>query len=306
MTVLAIDIGGGGSRWCTADGRRGRGPALSVGAHGIDVGVILAEIARGVRDSTGRAPRRVVLGMSGVLGLVDGAGSVHDALRRHWPDASTVVCSDAVTALVGALGLHGGVVVAAGTGVIALGSDLHHVWRRADGWGHLLGDQGGGAWIGVHGLQAALRAHDGRAGGSPALRSAAMRRYGELEGLPRQIYTRDDRARLLAAFVPDVVEAAEEDPVAREILRAAGTHLAEAAIAVSGTDIPRRCALTGGIAHLGGEVVDAFAVRIREAEMVLVPPGGEPLDGALRIGVALTQNREAVSEWPPLVTKEER
>lgn len=33
--------------------------------------------------------------------------------------------------------------------------------RRADGWGHLLGDCGSGAWIGRAGLEAAPRAYDG-------------------------------------------------------------------------------------------------------------------------------------------------
>ena len=55
--------------------------------------------------------------------------------------------------------------VAAGTGLIAIGTDLTR-WRRADGWGHLLGDCGSGAWIGRAGLEAALRAYDGRPGGS--------------------------------------------------------------------------------------------------------------------------------------------
>jgi N-acetylglucosamine kinase-like BadF-type ATPase len=73
-----------------------------------------------------------------------------------------------VTAYAGALGQSPGGVVAAGTGLIALGTDLD-TRRRADGWGHLLGDCGGGAWIGRAGLEAALRAHDGRAGGSRPL-----------------------------------------------------------------------------------------------------------------------------------------
>ncbi|KOG91913.1 ATPase, partial [Streptomyces varsoviensis] len=69
-------------------------------------------------------------------------------------------------AYAGALGQRPGAVVAGGTGMIAIGSDLSREggWRRADGWGHLLGDLGGGAWIGQAGLTAALRAHDGRTG----------------------------------------------------------------------------------------------------------------------------------------------
>lgn len=78
------------------------------------------------------------------------------------------LAADAVTAYAGAVGQLPGAVVAGGTGMIALGTDLTS-WRRADGWGHLLGDSGGGAWIGRAGLDAAMRAHDGRRGGSAPL-----------------------------------------------------------------------------------------------------------------------------------------
>jgi N-acetylglucosamine kinase-like BadF-type ATPase len=73
-------------------------------------------------------------------------------------------------------------VIVAGTGAIALAaSDAG--WARADGWGPMLGDDGGGYWIGRRALALALREHDGRAaprgdaawrGGGPAARGAAV------------------------------------------------------------------------------------------------------------------------------------
>src|SRR5581483_2138299 len=53
-----------------------------------------------------------------------------------------------------------------------------------DGWGHLLGDAGSGFWIGRRGLDAALRAHDGRRGGSPVLARLVERDIGPLDRLP--------------------------------------------------------------------------------------------------------------------------
>src|SRR5699024_6865381 len=113
----------------------------------------------------------------GLLGLVRDPTAVHAALRSIAPCATTVVCSDAVTALASVHGLVGGGVVAAGTGVIGFGGDFRGIWRRVDGWGHVLGDEGGGAWIGTQGLRAALRAHDGRRAGSEALRALAEKQF---------------------------------------------------------------------------------------------------------------------------------
>jgi N-acetylglucosamine kinase-like BadF-type ATPase len=72
-----------------------------------------------------------------------------------------VVSNDAVTAHLGALAGEPGAVIVAGTGAIALAAGPHD-WARADGWGSLLGDDGGGFWIGRRALATALREYDGR------------------------------------------------------------------------------------------------------------------------------------------------
>ena len=56
--------------------------------------------------------------------------------------------NDAVTSYVGAIGFEPGAVVAAGTGVIALAGDRDGNFARSDGWGYILGDDGGGYYIG--------------------------------------------------------------------------------------------------------------------------------------------------------------
>ena len=54
------------------------------------------------------------------------------ALAREFGVRAVALAADAVTAYVGALGSRPGAVVAAGTGLIAVGTDLKR-WRRADG-----------------------------------------------------------------------------------------------------------------------------------------------------------------------------
>ena len=76
--------------------------------------------------------------MRGLLFLADREEvlrEVHSVVRGR----RTVVASDAVTNLVGAVGgLRQGAVVAAGTGAVAFGSDFGEHWNRVDGWGHVL------------------------------------------------------------------------------------------------------------------------------------------------------------------------
>ena len=54
--------------------------------------------------------------------------------------------------------------------------------HRADGWGHLLGDDGSGFAVGRAGLASAMRAVDGRGGSRPLL-ERALARFGSVEGM---------------------------------------------------------------------------------------------------------------------------
>jgi N-acetylglucosamine kinase-like BadF-type ATPase len=196
--------------------------------------------------------------------------------------------ADAVAAYVGALGPVPGAVVAGGTGLIAIGTDLTG-WRRADGWGHLLGDCGSGAWIGRAGLEAALRAHDGRPGGSAGLLARAEESFGAMSGLPGRLYPRPDRPAVLASFAPQVAACAPDDPVAADILRAAARHMAESAAAVCPAEGTPRVALTGGLFRIGAPLLvpleEELAKRLPHA--CQVASAGDPLHGAVRIATDL-------------------
>ncbi|CAM5708947.1 hypothetical protein SVIOM342S_10028 [Streptomyces violaceorubidus] len=227
VVVGAVDAGGGGGAGGSggghgALGRRVSGEPVRTGARGIDPGHLMEQLlpmARALAAETGVTRLgTVVLGAAGLATLGDALrAELPGALARELGVRTVALAADAVTAYVGALGPRAGTVVAAGTGLIAVGTDLSR-WRRADGWGHLLGDCGGGAWIGRAGLEAALRAHDGREGGSAPLLARAEERFGPAAGLPGQVYPRSDRPAALASFAPEVAAcAAAGDPVAAEI-----------------------------------------------------------------------------------------
>src|SRR5271165_3144538 len=194
----------------------------------------------------------------------DAARALGDALLVSLRAQRVAVTSDAVIAHAGALDGQPGVVLIAGTGVVAVAIGADGALRTADGWGPWLGDEGGGAWIGATGLRAALRAHDGR-GPSTTLLDAARARFGAPKTWPAQLTD----AAALASFAPDVL-AAEDDAVASAIVSAAAESLAATA----------RAAGDGPIAMVGG----LAGVKALRERIDLVPPVGDALDGTLRLG----------------------
>ncbi|MFI6846462.1 ATPase [Kitasatospora sp. NBC_00085] len=301
--VAGIDVGGTGIRLALApgtwpedlSGARTTAVAVAarVGASGHDADALLAALlpaldALAAGLPTGARIGAVAVGATGMALLGrDLAAKLPGPLARATGAARLVLAGDAVAAYAGALGTRAGVVVAAGTGLVAVGYHPVAGWRRADGWGQLLGDCGSGGWIGRAGLEAALRAYDGRAGGSPALLAAAEQRYGPVTGLPAALQPRPDRAALLAAFAPDVAAAADTGcPVADGIVRRAAGEIATSATAAAtaaGLTAPT-LALTGGLfrlTRLREATRTALTTRLPSAR--LHRPDGPPLLGALRL-----------------------
>ncbi|MFJ1587964.1 N-acetylglucosamine kinase [Streptomyces sp. NPDC088197] len=315
--VLGIDSGGSGVRVAVAraDGTEVSAPAVSArpavtGERGIDAASLLDQVVplvNGLLDKAGAGTLAAAcVGAAGMATLgTDLRAVLPDALAAAFGVESLALAGDAVTAYAGALGLRPGVVVAAGTGMIALGTAADgRGWLRADGWGHLLGDAGGGSWIGRAGLDAAMRAHDGRAGGSTALLARAEDRFGPLDGMPARLYPRPDRPAVLASFAPDVAACATGgDPVASGILRAAATHILESAAAVRPDAAAVDVALTGGLFKMGEPLLGPL--RERAGRMLpdarLVPAAGDPLDGALLIAGALHRDALPLPADPALL-----
>ncbi|MFJ2213728.1 N-acetylglucosamine kinase [Streptomyces sp. NPDC101062] len=305
--VLGVDSGGSGVRFALGTAEPGgavtavssthSSEPVRTGPAGIDPEEFLALLlpaARTLLAGAGAAAgteglSAVAVGAAGMATLGDGLrAALPAALERSLGVRRLALAADAVTAYAGALGQRPGAVVAAGTGMIALGMTPAG-WHRADGWGHLLGDCGSGAWIGRAGLESALRAHDGRRGGSAALLSGMETFFGPAGDLPGLLYPRSDRPAVLASFAPEVARHAADDPVARSILAQAAEHIADAAVAVCPPSGECEVALTGGLFKLGepllGPVRAELSARLPHA--AAVSAATDPLGGALLIAAAL-------------------
>ncbi len=313
--VLGIDVGGTGSRAALAPLHPGAadaaGPRLLDGARVAvaSAGSTAPDVAAAlIRAARLEWPDAAIAGVGvGATGLASLVGAPDEAVAKLAEAAGGTVpvalAIDAVTAHLGALGGRGGAVVAVGTGAIAVGTDLRSEFVRVGGWGHLYDDAGSGAWIGIEGLRAAIRTHDGVTTDAAALLAAAVARFGPAPSWPGQLLTRADRAGLLAGFAAEVAGlAASGDPVASGIMRRAGAEVAATLAAALRPGIPRLASSTGGVFRAGGDFTAAFE---REFDRLapgaeLAAPAGTPLDGAVRLA-RLAAAGQAPPTHPPFV-----
>lgn len=266
-------------------------PGARIGSGGVDVGSLAADAARLLSEGGVGDVAAACWSQRGLVYLSDPADVVR-VVSTALEAARTAVVSDAMASLVGALGgVRPGAVVAAGTGAVAFGSDFgssdRSVWRLVDGWGHVLGDRGSAAWVGLEGLRAGLRFHDGLPGGSERLLVEGESAFGVTSHWPRRVMTGADAPALLASFAPRVAEAATGgDAVAARICGTAGESLAESLLsAARGIESPTLVA-TGGL--LAAEPVRASLVAaVTATGASLTPALGGALDGAMRLATLL-------------------
>ncbi|AZG44639.1 N-acetylglucosamine kinase [Gordonia insulae] len=227
------------------------------------------ELAAGVSGLTPEATRPEEL-----LAAVSGLG-----IR------SVALAHDSVSAYLAANRFDLGAVTAVGTGVVTLGVGPAGT-ARVDGWGHLVGDAGSGYWIGREGLDAALRAFDGR-GPATVLERSATDEFGDLPELYMVLQGDPDRVARTARFARTVDEAARSgDVVAIDINHRAAAELAgsvRAALARSGfgADVPARVSWMGKVLGRNERIRERFVDLMRSAgpDVTVAEPHGEPLDG---------------------------
>jgi N-acetylglucosamine kinase-like BadF-type ATPase len=239
MHVLGIDAGGTKTVCMLADERgrvvaEARGGGANLQASGeLEVEKVLHRVmdyAIGERDIR---PAAICLGIAGV-DREDDAEAVRGIMRRIGFKTRTLVVNDALIALVAGAGDRPGVVVVAGTGSIAYGRDVTGRAARSGGWGYLLGDEGGGFWIGRAALGAVVRQFDGR-GPSTLLTDLVLgqMRLTNPTELIHAVYMGGVYRYAIASIAPLVERAANAgDAVAAEIADRAASELAAAASSV--------------------------------------------------------------------------
>jgi N-acetylglucosamine kinase-like BadF-type ATPase len=299
MHVLGIDAGGTKTVCLLADeqGRilsESRDGGANLHASGErNVEQVLQRVMARAIGGHRITPAAICLGIAGV-DRGDEATTVRAIMRRIGHRSRTVVVNDALIALVAGVGDAPGIVIIAGTGSIAYGRNARDEAARAGGWGHIIGDEGSGYWIGREALAAVMREVDGR-GPATRLTADVLAYFGvaDTSHLPRIVYDREVPRMSVAAIGPIVQRASEQgDAVATRILERAAEELVLAARSVAARLEMRGDAfpfiLAGGVfpvvPWLGYEVARRLVEVAPRSQVRLLEQ--EPAHGAVLLALA--------------------
>ena len=241
MHYIGVDSGGTKTAFTLFDDDLARVDTLRLGTtHFQQVGYDGMErlLAEGIDELVRRndvVEFGVGFGIAGFGEEASVADRIRESVARVAGERPYTLMNDGEAALAASLALGDGIVLESGTGSIAFGICDGRV-ERCGGWGHQIGDEGSGWWIGKQLLAAFSRESDGRAPRG-ALHDVVMEGLGLAEEFDVIGYVRDDLAddrTKTAALSRLAARAAESgDPEAVAIFEAAAGELAELAVVLS-------------------------------------------------------------------------
>lgn len=207
-----------------------------------------------------------------------------EAFLARQPGFGRVVLeSDGFTSLLGAHGGQPGVVVAVGTGSVALAWWPDGRRQQTGGWGFPSSDEGSGAWLGLQAVNRLQHELDGRAVQSPM--GQHLLRAVEAQAGSFETWLAQANQTRYAALAPIVLTHAD-DPPSRDILQQAGRHLALMLRALD-PECQLPSALCGGLAEplrpwlpapeqerFGRPLADSSQGALRLALQSIRSPGG--------------------------------
>jgi N-acetylmuramic acid 6-phosphate etherase len=182
-----------------------------------------------------------------------------------WPTAKIIIGNDRDSGLAAALGSGEGIVVNAGSGSSVTGRRGDRI-ERAGGWGHILGDAGGGYFLSIQALRLILREYDLRRGEvqftAKILHALSL---NNLDELVRWAQTADKME--IALLTPVVFEAAASgDARVMEIIESGAQVLSEYTEAVGSRLhlLAPKVVLMGGLFHRDSIYTHAFRRRLKK------------------------------------------
>lgn len=208
---------------------------------------------------------------------------------------SLLVENDCLSALLGATQNHAGVLSIAGTGSIVFAHNGNNRIVRSGGWGHRLGDEGSGYWIGKQAIAAVLKMEDGR-GEETLLSKLILEKFNfnKIEDLYNWTYSDSysvDEVGALAAVVDEAFQLGDE--VSKRILDAAvdelflliDTAIERAGIQEDEFDV----IFQGGVFHHNHYIKNQVCQRIQQSKtkVKIRTSTEEPIRNIIKRGLVL-------------------
>lgn len=191
--------------------------------------------------------------------------SLKQSCLEIWPNAKIVTGSDRDSGLAAALDHGDGIVVNAGSGSSVTGRRGDRI-ERAGGWGHILGDAGGGYFLSIQALRLILREYDLHHGEmqftAKILRALSLNNFDELV---RWVQTADKME--IAMLAPVVFEAATGgDARMMEIVEEGVRVLCEytEAVALRLHLLAPKVALIGGLFYRDSIYMHAYRRKLKK------------------------------------------
>ncbi|MEY2529726.1 MAG: N-acetylmuramic acid 6-phosphate etherase, partial [Verrucomicrobiota bacterium] len=157
--ILGVEGGGTKTSWVLVESEGGSFAIVGQGRlPPSNFRLVSPEGLRAIFQQMPREADRVGVFLAGCATEEDRSG-----LRKLgveiWPQAKIVAGSDRDSGMAAALGRGDGIAVNAGTGASVTGRRGDRI-EKAGGWGHILGDAGGGYFIALQALRFILREYD--------------------------------------------------------------------------------------------------------------------------------------------------
>jgi N-acetylmuramic acid 6-phosphate etherase len=198
-------------------------------------------------------------------GTAEDRHSLSNLCAEIWPGAKILTGSDRDSGLAAALGHGDGIVVNAGSGSSVTGRRGDRI-ENAGGWGHILGDTGGGYFISIRALRLILREYDLHRGEVQlTAKILHARSLNNLDELVRWAQTADKME--IATLAPVVFEAAASgDARVMEIIEEGALVLCEYTEAVASRLhlLAPKVMLLGGLFHRDSIYTHAFRRRLKK------------------------------------------
>jgi N-acetylmuramic acid 6-phosphate etherase len=198
-------------------------------------------------------------------GTAEDRHSLSNLCAEIWPGAKILTGSDRDSGLAAGLGYGDGIVVNAGSGSSVTGRRGDRI-ENAGGWGHILGDTGGGYFISIRALRLILREYDLHRGEVQlTAKILHARSLNNLDELVRWAQTADKME--IATLAPVVFEAAASgDARVMEIIEEGALVLCEYTEAVASRLhlLAPKVILIGGLFHRDSIYTHAFRRRLKK------------------------------------------